>query len=220
MGSAHYLWITFVAVSAKTGPTLAWTTEANTSLQNYVPRNCVSESRQLWTPLYSGVHNRWTFLKRYFLVWGFGESLWVRGYMLWNVHAYMAQGHWASSDAVETLLAQYSAYCNQFTGWNLIGLTWRRMQFSWNLLEPPGTSWNLCGTYTLRGPNTTSASRNLLEPARNLFGFTHLASAKRNFLKNAFSRNLLEPCRNLDILREASYGITTFHVRPSSNIYY
>ena len=88
------------------------------------------------------------------------------------------------------------------------------------IIEPFGTSLNLCGTYALRGPNTTSASRNLLEPARNLFGFTHLASAKRNFLKNAFSRNLLEPCRNLDILREASYGIITFHVRPSSNIYY
>ena len=87
-------------------------------------------------------------------------------------------------------------------------------------MEPFGTSLNLCGTYALRGPNTTSAPRNLLEPARNLLGFTHLALAKRNFLKNAFSRNLLEPCRNLDILREASYGIITFHVRPSSNIYY
>ena len=71
------------------------------------------------------------------------------------------------------------------------------------IIKPFGTSLNLCGTYALRGPNTTSASRNLLEPARNLFGFTHLASAKRNFLKNAFSRNLLEPCRNLDILTEA-----------------
>ena len=88
------------------------------------------------------------------------------------------------------------------------------------LMETIGSSSNLCGTYTLRGPNTISASRNLLEPARNLFGFKHLASAKRNFLKNVFSRNLLEPRRNLDILREALYGIITFHVRPCSNIYY
>ena len=88
------------------------------------------------------------------------------------------------------------------------------------LMEPIGASLNLCGTYTLRGPNTTSASRNLLEPARNLLGFEHLVSAKRKFLKNAFSRNLLEPRRNLHILREASYGITTFHVRPCSNLYY
>ena len=89
-------------------------------------------------------------------------------------------------------------------------------------MEPIGTCLNLCGTYSLRGPNSTSASRNLLEPARNIFGFGHLVSAKHKFPQNAIpmetcrtclnfcgtyslrgpnstsaSRNLLEPARNL-----------------------
>ena len=51
-------------------------------------------------------------------------------------------------------------------------------------MKPFGTCLNFCRTYSLRGPNSTSACRNLLEPARNLFGFEHLASAKRKFPKN------------------------------------
>ena len=37
-----------------------------------------------------------------------------------------------------------------------------------------GACWNLAGTYSWRGPNTTSAFRNLLEPVRNLCVFEHL----------------------------------------------
>ena len=89
-------------------------------------------------------------------------------------------------------------------------------------MEPIGTCLNLCGTDSLRGPTSTSASRNLLEPARNIYGFGHLVSAEHNFPENEIPmkpfgtclnfcrtyslrgpnstsacRNLLEPARNL-----------------------
>ena len=116
------------------------------------------------------------------------------------------------------------------TCWNLLEPVWSwapglgQTQLSQIAIpmEPIGTCLNLCGTYSLRGPNSTPASRNLLEPARNIYGFGHLVSAEHNFPENEIPmkpfgtclnfcrtyslrgpnstsacRNLLEPARNL-----------------------
>ena len=103
-------------------------------------------------------------------------------------------------------------------------------------MEPIGTCLNLCGTYSLRGPNST---RNLLEPARNIFVFGHLVSAKHNFPENAtlmepfrtclnfcgtcslrgpnstsVSRNLLEPARNLFAFKQLASAKRNFPKNP------
>ena len=66
-------------------------------------------------------------------------------------HAYMAQGPWASCDAIKTLLAQYSDYCNQFTGRDLHRPT-KRMQviqrnnFGRRQTDRGGIYWRKLGT--------------------------------------------------------------------------
>lgn len=60
------------------------------------------------------------------------------------------------------------------------------------LTEPTGTSSSIDGTYSPRGANTTSAFRNLLEPARNLFCANAWPQQNTIFSKMQVSWNLLE----------------------------
>ena len=116
------------------------------------------------------------------------------------------------------------------TSWNLLGTCSvlgtrpqpKQLSQTAIPMETTGTCLNLCGTYSLRGPNSTPTSRNLLEPARTIYGFGHLVSAEHNFPENEIPmkpfgtclnfcrtyslrgpnstsacRNLLEPARNL-----------------------
>ena len=68
-------------------------------------------------------------------------------------------------------------------------------------MEPIGTCLNLRGTYSLRGPNSTSASRNLLEPARNIYTVLGTWSQPNTTCRKCNSQgtfwNLLELLRNL-----------------------
>jgi hypothetical protein len=61
------------------------------------------------------------------------------------------------------------------------------------LTETTGTSSSIGGTYSPRGPNTTSAFRNLLEPARNLFCANAWPWPNTIFFKLQVSWSLLEP---------------------------